>query len=125
MPPDGGDAWGGVGQDLPHAPYSVTRDRRGAHPVKVTERTITMRPDLALESLTRAYNAGSITPRRARTDYAIRVVLTDDNTTWDRVYVRGSYRLSRDAFESFALGDLIRLVDPVGHLSWTITEVDA
>jgi hypothetical protein len=43
--------------------------------------------------------------------FAVRVTLTtDDGSTCERTYVRPpAMRLSRDAFASFALGDLIRL----------------
>lgn len=48
--------------------------------------------------------------------YAVRVTVTDvhGGITSERDYVRGNKRMSRDDFDSFAIGDMIRLVTSPG-----------
>lgn len=59
--------------------------------------------------------------------YAVRVVVThvDTGSTSTRDYVRGERRMSRDAFASFALGDLLNLVTEPGEaVTFKVEEVD-
>lgn len=61
--------------------------------------------------------------KATRPFYAVRVVLAcEDGSTVTRDYVRGPVRLAREAFASYALGDLMRLTGYVIN-GWTITSI--
>lgn len=59
--------------------------------------------------------------------YAIRVVIrnTGSGETFTRDYVRGERRMGRSAFDSYALGNMLRLVTTgTTPVTWEIHEVD-
>jgi hypothetical protein len=58
--------------------------------------------------------------------YAIRVVVTDEfGSVATRDYVRGQWHVSKDKFDAFAMGDLIRLTTgPDTEIKVRFTEVD-
>lgn len=57
--------------------------------------------------------------------YAVRVAVYTPNGTETRDYVRGEWRISKDKFASFALGDMIHLTSRPSNDSvrWLVTEV--
>lgn len=58
--------------------------------------------------------------------YAVRVVLRTESGTETRDYVRGGWHISKDKFQSFALGDMIALcVKPGDMFAHEVFEVDS
>lgn len=55
--------------------------------------------------------------------FAVRVVLTHEDGTTERVYVRGNTRMGKSRFAAFALGDLLLLTDIDPVLGWDVQEV--
>lgn len=57
--------------------------------------------------------------------YAVRVVIQAETETYTRDYVRGEQRMGRSAFDSYALGHMLRLVSERDQwVKWDIHEID-